>query len=578
MKKSRINHLFALIKYLDGFGTLMIISIVVGFIYRILPVISSFLLSYIIGNYSSGGNTEHFNLYFALIFMVIILLSVGRYADTWFSHDLAYKILAVLRTKLYDKIEELSPSFQKDSRSGNILSIMMDDVNILEWFYAHTFGVLFITLLTTSLILAFLYYLHPFLSVAILFWIFLLILVYFIFQGFSEKNGEDIRKNLGDLESEVADGIQGIKEIMALNFQEGYKEKVNFRRKVYEKSYFKDSYRRGGENTLHRGISILSSLSMLLITASLIKSGVLEEKWYLVTVVLSSCIWGPISEFLSSVGNLGLISAAAGRVLEILKKEPSVHDNGKEMLLLEQNFEIFFDEITFSYPSEEKKILEKVNFTLREGETVAIAGVSGGGKSTVVHLLQRFYDLEEGSIQIGGKNIQNYTLTSLRDAIAVVSQDVYLFHTSILENIKISKPSATIEEIMEVVKLSGGEELIAQLPQGLNTIVGEGGSRLSGGQKQRIAIARALLKESKILILDEASSNLDNDSESLLMEGLQKGAKERTTIVIAHRLSMLQMVDNIVFLEKGKVKNIGTFSELVEKDESFCEMIGALPP
>ncbi|MFI3200095.1 MAG: ABC transporter ATP-binding protein [Eubacteriales bacterium] len=576
MIRTRLGNIVHLTKYLKNYSNMMITSILVGFLYRILPIVLSFLLSYIIGMYTTENSTKDFGIYFSVLFVIILLLGVGRYVDCIYSHDVAYRILADLRIKLYYKIEQLSPAFLKSNRSGNILSIIMEDVNLLEWFYAHTFGVLFITIMITLGVLGFLYWLHPVFVLILLCWILALFLVHYIFGKVSESNGMEIRNNLGHLESELTDGIHGIKDIVSFRFEEGYRSQVKQVSDYYEKSCMKDGHRKGVESSMNRTIMAFASIHILYHTALFIQQGMISSEWYLVTIVISSAVWRPISEFLSMAGNLGLISSAAGRVVEILEEEPLVKEEGEKELILSNSYEIVYDNVTFSYPEEEDSVLKGISCTIQSGETVAISGVSGAGKSTLGNLLLRFYEVSNGTISINGSNIREFSLSTLRNEIAVVPQEIYLFHTSIWENIKISKPNASKEEIINVLELSGAQEFVSELPQGYDTIVGERGARLSGGQKQRIAIARALLKNSKILILDEASSNLDYSSEQHFNTSLQELKKERTTIMIAHRLSMLQTADRILYMEDGMINDVGTFTELEQRNSGFRKMIGGL--
>lgn len=576
MKDNRIKNIIHLTKHLSGYSSVMTKSIVIGLIYKVLPVILSFLLSYAIGIYTSGNVLDNLPIYLIAVLVIIIFLAVGRYIDCIYSHDVAYRILADIRVKLFYKIEQLSPAFLGKSRSGNILSILMDDVNVLEWFYAHTFSIFFITLTVSLAVLTFLFSLHPLIAVVIIFWIIAIVISYNVLKKKSEKNGNTMRKNLGNLEAEITDGIHGIKDIVSLNYEKSYQEHITKVKTKYETSYFKESHRRGIEVSLNKTIISLATLSILVVTSYLIQSEQLGSEWYLVIVVISSAIWRPISELLNMVSNIGLISAAAGRVGDILEEEPQVKDSGDKELKLGDNYSIEYKNICFTYPSEQKPVLNDVSFTLNSGETVAISGVSGSGKSTLANLLLRFYEFESGEIMLNGENIRNFTLSSIRNEIAVVPQDIYLFNTSILENVKISNPNASKEQVINALKLSGADEFISELPDGYDTIVSERGSRFSGGQKQRIAIARAILKNSKILILDEASSNLDYSSEKHFNNSLSELKKGRSTIIIAHRLSMLKMADKIVFIKDGVVDAIGNFSELAEENSTFREMIGGL--
>ena len=571
---SRLRNIFMLSKYLKHYTFRVIVSIGIGLFYRILPILASFVLAYVIGLFTSGRLNENYYWYFGILLLLVVLRAAGRYADTWFSHDVAYKILAEFRIKLYHKTEQLSPAFLKNNRSGNILAVMMEDVDILEWFYAHTFGIVIITGILLAATLIFLAFLHPLLMLDMLFWIALLFLTHLVLKRRSEKDGRDVRNCLGTLEAEVADGINGIKDIVSLNWENGYKARVAAAKQNCKRAGMHDSVRKGCETGISKAIMELATVTILVITVYLVHVGKLSSIWYLVTVTVSTAVWGPLSELMALTSQFGLISAAAGRVFRILEEEPNVKETGSEVCILPNAFEIEFDHVGFTYPGESSAALQEISFTVNSGETVALAGASGSGKSTIVNLLQRFYEFGQGDIRINGKSIRRYTLDSLRSQLAVVPQDVYLFNSSIWENLKISNEKASDTEILKAIEDAGADGFISEMPEGLKTMVGERGARLSGGQKQRLAIARALVRNSRILILDEASSNLDSCNEAHLNSALCKLSSGRTTLIIAHRLSTLQSADRIIFIRNGRVDDIGTFAELEANNAAFKEVMG----
>lgn len=572
-KTGRMKNIIFLSRYIQNYRWTMGLYIVVGTLYRALPVFTSFLLSYMVGAVLNEGCLLNYHLYFTGLLILIVLRSIGRYADTMISHDIAYRILALLRTKLYDRIEEISPAFFKNKRSGDILSVVMEDVNILEWFYAHTFGILFISLIITTGALLFLSVLHPVLMLSMFFWIVILILIHKRMEERAEKEGCRVRSSLGALSAELADTIHGIKDITAMNWGETYKKKLEKTRNIYELRRRTDNARKGMETALSRMVMSLASVSVLLISILLVKKGVLSSGWYLVIVSLSMAVMVPVSELLSVTGQLGIISAAAGRVVEILETVPLVQDTGKVELSSDTAPEIEFRDVSFTYPGEETPALNHLSFRIRAGEKVAIAGESGSGKTTIINLLQRFYEYDSGEIFIGGKSIREYSLASLRGMVSIVPQEIYLFNTSLRENIRIGREDAAPEEILEAAEEAGAEGFIRRLPKGFETIAGERGVRLSGGQKQRIAIARAFLKNGKILILDEASSNLDSNHETYLNQTLEKSQGKYTTIVIAHRIATLQSAERIIFIHNGRAEDTGSFSELEKKCSLFREVM-----
>ena len=252
--------------------------------------------------------------------------------------------------------------------------------------------------------------------------------------------------------------------------------------------------------------------------------------------------------------------------------EPDVKDCENAVMLPKGDGEIWFNNVSFGYGETDKKVIENLNLKINKGENVALVGPSGSGKTTLCSLIPRFYDITDGNILIDGTDISTVTLKSLRERIGTVQQDVYLFSGSIKENIAYGKPGATDEEIKEAAKLAGADEFIEKLPQGYDTYVGERGVKLSGGQKQRISIARVFLKDPDILILDEATSALDNESELLIQRSLEKLAKGRTTLTIAHRLTTIKNADRILVLTENGIEESGSHSELMGKQGLYAEL------
>ena len=252
--------------------------------------------------------------------------------------------------------------------------------------------------------------------------------------------------------------------------------------------------------------------------------------------------------------------------------DPAIKDKEDAVPLKVTEGRIDFDNVTFKYSEDSEEILNHINLNIGSGESFALVGPSGGGKTTICNLIPRFYEITEGSIKIDGTDIRNVTLKSLRENIGVVQQDVYLFSGTVRENIEYGKPGATEEEIREAARLAGAEDFIDKLPDGFDTYVGERGVKLSGGQKQRISIARVFLKNPKILILDEATSALDNESEFLVQQSLELLSKGRTTITVAHRLTTIKNADKILVITKDGIAESGTHQELTDKNGIYANM------
>jgi subfamily B ATP-binding cassette protein MsbA len=263
---------------------------------------------------------------------------------------------------------------------------------------------------------------------------------------------------------------------------------------------------------------------------------------------------------------------AAERVFALMDRDIAIYDKPNAKILNEKSPSIEFKDVEFGYEEKDVRALNKINISINKGHVTALVGPSGGGKSTVMNLIPRFYDVDAGSIEINGHNIQNVTMESLRSHIALVSQDITIFDDTVASNIRYSKQDATDEEVVEAAKMAFAHDFIEDMQDGYNTILGEDGVRLSGGQRQRIAIARAILRDAPILLLDEATSALDNESEQMVQNALKKLEKGRTTLVIAHRLSTVQNADQIIVLDNGSVVETGTHDALIDKGGLYAHM------
>lgn len=277
-------------------------------------------------------------------------------------------------------------------------------------------------------------------------------------------------------------------------------------------------------------------------------------------------------------GNYGLIFGAAKRVLGLFAMEPTVKDDGKERLANLRDVEVKFDNVKFTYPGTENEVnqpvLNGLSFSFKTGETVALVGVSGGGKTTAARLLQRFWDVDSGSISINGTDIRQFSLNTLREYVTVVPQEVYLFNMSVSDNLKLAKLDSTDEEVHIAARQAQAERFIERLPHGYGTVIGERGLRLSGGEKQRLSIAQAFLKDAPILVLDEASANLDAENERLINKAVQSLKQGRATLVIAHRISTIRSADRVVVIQDGQAVGNGTYDSLIKSCSYFKKLIG----
>jgi ATP-binding cassette subfamily B protein len=396
----------------------------------------------------------------------------------------------------------------------------------------------------------------------------------FWFGRSANHDGAEIRRALANVNAEVIDGIQGLKEILSFGYGSAYIQKLQNYNRVLTKVQTRNGRRIGLENGLLNLFMSLGLLSVLLSALLLVNRGAMSREWYPVAVLLAVNIFLPVMEISRMARNFNVLQASARRVFSVMEAPPAVTDLVKENPTGKYDKTVIFDRITFRYADDQPNVLEDVSFQVNVGETVALAGHSGAGKSTCANLLLRFWDVKDGAIRIGPHDIRSFTQKGLRDLIAVVPQDIYLFNTTIFENIRLGNLHAGKDEVSGAAKSALAHEFILALPEGYNTVVGERGAQLSGGQRQRIAIARAFLRKAPILFMDEALSNLDTKNEQEVQSAMNALKEGRTTIIIAHRLSTILTADRIVVLRGGKIAQTGTHETLMQSDGYYRELIG----
>lgn len=378
------------------------------------------------------------------------------------------------------------------------------------------------------------------------------------------------RHALAEANTVLVESVQGLREITTLRGTERFKDLIHERMAQLYSSQFEYGKIKGNEVMQTHLICGLFTATVMAVSAMLVRSGTLTMTMYPVAVMLSTVVLGPVMELTTVAQELGIVFAASNRVQNTLQQIPEVADHGT-LEPVKQDCQIRFENVSFSY--EEEPVLEKVSFSVAPKETVVLVGQTGAGKSTCANLLLRYWDVDQGKITINGTDIRDYSIASLRDMISAVQQETYLFHDSVKENIRIGKSGASDEEIRLAAVKANAAEFIEELPNGYDTITGERGYRLSGGQRQRISIARTLLRDTPIVIFDEAVSNLDTENEKYIQKTLRDQLKDKTVIMIAHRLSTIVAADKIVMLDHGRVVAQGTHEDLLKSSEAYYSLI-----
>jgi len=573
-KGTRMKSVYYLLSQLKPYRGKMVVSVLTGILKEVCIMTAVGVCAYMSAVAIEGGDLSGVPWLWILAACV-----VGRgfatYMESYLSHDVAYRALVDYRLKLYDKFVTLCPDILLKKRSGQVATTLMNDVEMLEWFYGHTVGFVVMVTIICIAITAFLATLHWSLAVAIVVCIAAIFSVPFIMKGKADEQGAECRFRLGEANSVTLEGINGMNEILTLNWQERYKAKNRTFMDLLTGIQVKYAKRMGVEGGLLQVAAGVSAVAINILAVWLTVNGELPLEWY---AVVGTTVWlafNPLLELCALARNFGNVFAASERVTAILTAKPVVNDLGPNLDIDRWDAGIKFDNVVFRYNGDGPDVLKNVSFEIGEGEIVALVGESGAGKTTCTSLLTRLWDVCDGAISINGINIKNMSLHSLHSMTSVVLQDVYLFNASIMDNIKLGNLSAKDEDVINAAKMARVHDFIVSLPDGYNTVTGERGVQMSGGQRQRIAIARALLKDSPILILDEAVSNLDTKTDQEIQETIRNLAHKKTIVMIAHRLSTILEAEKLIVLHDGQVVQQGRHEELMAQDGYYKKLVEA---
>jgi ABC-type multidrug transport system fused ATPase/permease subunit len=514
---------------------------------------------------------SHINQIGLYLILVLTLQSFFSYFRIYLFVNYTENTLAALRRAVYAHLITLPMSYFVQQRVGDLNSRMSADISqiqdtltttiaeFLRQFILVIGGIIFLLVISPQLTLLMLT-IVPVVAVAAV-----------IFGRFIRKTSKEVQEKIAESNTVIEETLQGISNVKA--FANEFFENVRYKKSTEEivKNAIKGGKYRGGFASFIIFCLFGSIVAVIWYGVYLASKGQLQISELIAFILYSAFVGASFGGIAELYAQIQKAIGSLERVFEILDEKPEILDITDHHILTSRiEGDVVFENLAFTYPSrKEIRVLKSINLSVKKGETIAIVGPSGSGKSTIVSLLLRFYDPESGAIIIDGKDAREYPLTQLRNNMAIVPQDVLLFGGTIYENIAYGKPGATAAEIVEAARKANALEFINTFPEKLETIVGERGVKLSGGQRQRIAIARAVLKDPSILILDEATSSLDSESERVVQEALDKLMVGRTSFVIAHRLSTIRKADKIVVIEKGEVRESGTHYELMNLENGL---------
>ena len=488
------------------------------------------------------------------------LILVGITVIIWVLESLFEYWWGILRMDAYNHIQNLEMQWFSEQSTGGLMSVLNDDVNQLERFLDQGANDLLQLATTITVVGTIMFILAPEVALLAVIPVPIIVIGSFIFQRRIGVRYKKVREEVGELNSLLNNNLQGITTIKSFTAESRESERVGIA---------SESYRDANRDAIRLSASFVPLIRMAILfafTANMLVGGwmaldgELDVGAYAIIVFITQRLLWPLTRLGQTFDLYQRAMASTTRVLDLVDTDIGIVEGDK--ILSDIQGRITFNELKFTYPGRES-VLKDINFEIQEGTTVGLVGSTGSGKTTLTRLLMRFHDPLSGTLEIDGINIRDLKLESLRGAIALVSQNTTLFPGTVRENIAYGNPDATLEQIDYAAGIAEATIFISELPEGMGTNIGEDGHKLSGGQRQRLAIARAVLKNAPILILDEATSNVDNETEAALQRSIEKISVGRTTLIIAHRLSTIRNADTIIVLDAGSISEVGNHDELI---------------
>ncbi|HCY7173456.1 SAV1866 family putative multidrug efflux ABC transporter [Staphylococcus aureus] len=551
-------------------------TIIVGIIKFGIPMLIPLLIKYaidgVINNHAltTDEKVHHLTIAIGIALFIFVIVRppiefIRQYLAQWTSNKILYDI----RKKLYNHLQALSARFYANNQVGQVISRVINDVEQTKDFILTGLMNIWLDCITIIIALSIMFFLDVKLTLAALFIFPFYILTVYVFFGRLRKLTRERSQALAEVQGFLHERVQGISVVKSFAIEDNEaknfdKKNTNFLTRALKHTRW-NAYSFAAINT----VTDIGPIIVIGVGAYLAISGSITVGTLAAFVGYLELLFGPLRRLVASFTTLTQSFASMDRVFQLIDEDYDIKNGvGAQPIEIKQG-RIDIDHVSFQYNDNEAPILKDINLSIEKGETVAFVGMSGGGKSTLINLIPRFYDVTSGQILIDGHNIKDFLTGSLRNQIGLVQQDNILFSDTVKENILLGRPTATDEEVVEAAKMANAHDFIMNLPQGYDTEVGERGVKLSGGQKQRLSIARIFLNNPPILILDEATSALDLESESIIQEALDVLSKDRTTLIVAHRLSTITYADKIVVIENGHIVETGTHRELIAKQGAY---------
>ncbi|MCM3124540.1 ABC transporter ATP-binding protein [Mesobacillus sp. AQ2] len=564
------------LKFVKPYRLQIIGTIIIGIlkfaIPLLIPLLIKFVLDDVIGNDTLTKSEKTDKLFWVMGIMIVVFVVLRppiEYYRQYFAQWTASKILYDIRDRLFSHMQRLSYKYYSNTRAGEVISRMINDVEQTKTFVVTGLMNLWLDVATILIAAAIMFTMDVKLTfVSLILFPFYAFSVRYFF-GNLRKLTRERSQALAGVQSYLHERVAGISVIKSFAIEDYEQTQFDRQNKNFLTKALEHTSWNAKAFAVVNTITDIAPLLVIGFSGYQVLHGSLTIGEMAAFIAYIDRLYNPLRRLVNSSTTLTQSIASMDRVFEFMDEKYDIKDSPDAVELKKVHGDISFKNVSFSYEEDGETVLKCLNIEVEKGETIALVGMSGGGKSSFVSLIPRFFDVTDGEILLDGKDIRSFKVRSLRDKIGMVAQDNILFSESVKSNILLGKPGASDEEVIQAAKAANAHEFIMNLPEGYDTKVGERGVKLSGGQKQRVAIARVFLKNPPILILDEATSALDLESEHLIQEAIEKLAKDRTTFVVAHRLSTITHADRIVLIEHGEIVEVGSHEELMAKQGGY---------
>ncbi len=554
-RRSAISIMGSLIGLVKPLLHIMLAAIILGTAGYLCAIFLTILAGQVIVHGLIAGGAGSIKTIITVMLIIAVLRGILHYAEQYCNHFIAFKLLAIIRHKVFAALRKLCPAKLEGRDKGNLISIITTDIELLEVFYAHTISPIAIATLTSLVMVIFIGRYHWLAGILALIAYLIVGVVIPMWNGRrGSQMGMEFRTNFGELNSFVLDSLRGLDETIQYDQGEKRKEQMSECSRSLAGMQEKLSGMEGAQRSFTNLVILLASFGMLALTVWLYGEGEIGFEGILTCTIAMMGSFGPVVALSSLSNNLNQTLASGERVLSLLEETPMVEEIPEDMhiKIVSENFSgAEAKNVTFAYENE--TILDDYSLKLEPGKITGIHGASGSGKSTLLKLLMRFWDVNEGSVSVDGEDVRKIPTRHLRDMESYVTQETHLFHDSIANNIAVGSPGASREAIIEAAKKASIHDFIMKLPKGYDTEVGELGDTLSGGEKQRIGIARAFLHDSPLILMDEPTSNLDSLNEGIILKSLREASEKKTVVLVSHRKSTMNIADTVFEMKDGRI-------------------------